>query len=336
MLIFLIKMMIAVTAFFLAAIYLKQFINIAYTLIAAPPFGFKCSKVSLFGTVFNKRENGWSKCSGSFSPLCSAVTVNDLKKPLSHEQRDRNGKVFELLRRVVMAAVSGLLFYAVHGCFLDSVMLKDSVPHVFLTWLAVGMCWHTAVSFVIYGYVYGYSMKRLSGYFESKRRMLVDGSSFEELDLLPVEQLPYKDCTATEKMMYYGLYVSYLLSADRIDELTVPIHEMTGYYMNREYMVEETFGYYALIFYYSRYELSPHLAAHFLDKARGTLFSDTDANAKRVLAYYAFGVELDFAKSRQLLNEAYAVIDKFSVGAERELERKLLGELDGFLKEKGF
>lgn len=60
-----------------------------------------------------------------------------------------------------------------------------------------------------------------------------------------------------------------------------------------------------------------------------TLINIVDANGRRVLAYYYYGIKHDIEKSRRYVEEGMSVIEKYGLpGAERELERKLLMELD--------
>ena len=87
-----------------------------------------------------------------------------------------------------------------------------------------------------------------------------------------------------------------------------------------------------LIFWYSRYDIDPSAAKAFYDRVGHVLENDKDANAKRVLGYYAFGIERDIYKAQRYVNEGLAVIESFSLpGEEREMERKLLRELQGFI-----
>ena len=158
------------------------------------------------------------------------------------------------------------------------------------------------------------------------------GIPFEQMDLKPVSQLPYKNPSKLEKMMYYQLYIPYLIDRNDIEGLKDPIREMTDFYGKRDYIVQETLSYYWLIFYYSRYEINPANADAFFTRVSGTLLSDSDSNAKRVLAYYHFGVKRDVEKAEQYIKEGLAVIDKFSLpGAEREQERKLLLDLEAII-----
>ena len=110
---------------------------------------------------------------------------------------------------------------------------------------------------------------------------------------------------------------------------------MTEYFAKREFILQETLSYYWLIFYYSRYEINPVNADTFFERVSRTLLNDSDANAKRVLAYYYYGVKNDIPKAQQYLREGFAVVDKFSVpGAERDLERKLLLDLDEIIQRR--
>ena len=89
---------------------------------------------------------------------------------------------------------------------------------------------------------------------------------------------------------------------------------------------------------FSTPEINPEIAALYYNKASAAMASDNDANTKRVLAYYAYGIQRDPQKARFFIDKANEVIDKFSptAPAENRLERRLINELDDILKKEGY
>ena len=128
----------------------------------------------------------------------------------------------------------------------------------------------------------------------------------------------------------------YLLWVGRYNDLREPAYDMTSSLKYKSYIMSDTGNYYDLIYLYSRIEPNRELAVHFMNRMRSVLADDPDANAKRVLAYYAYFVEGDREKARFFTDQAKSLVDVFSIpGMERELERRLVSELDEILKNEG-
>ncbi len=321
-------------AFFFVSIWLKSIIEIVTGLLLAPKFGLRVSRIDVLHLQFVRQDGRWVRSTKKFSYLIQHLITVDVSKPVP-EDIDTKEKQFNAIRLGILFVISGLICAACSGPLRVLVSGEPSVLESFLGVFGVAMVIHSISALSIALYTYGVMMKRMGGYVNSLTKRLRAGDSFTSMHLLPVEELPYKKITDIEKMFYYGYYLNAMLEQNEIGALQKPTREMTLYFRNRDYIVQETWNYYWLVFYYSRFELNAAAAQHFLERIRTTIEKDNDANAKRVLAYFAFGIEQDFPKARALLNEAYAVIDKFSVGAERVLERRLLDELDGFLRAKG-
>lgn len=330
------KLLVVITALFFVSIQIKQLITTAYTVFAARSFGLKCDSVSLFGLLLTKHDGKWEYVKGKPSVLCNANIQLDLENRLTAEEYDRKEKIFSILQRTLLILVSAGLIFLFRGIMIKGLTLKGNLLEIFAAYTAFGLCFHSLASVGIHIYTYKVAMKRLGGYYQEKIKRIRNGEKFTSLDMKPIDQLEFKNPSKAERGMYNTLYATYLLACGRIEEMSVVAHDLTNQFIDSEYILLETGAYYFLIYYYSRFELIPHLAKHFLDKCIATISADKDSNGKRVLAYYAFGVEQDFPKARKYLNEAFSSIERFSVGDERDLERKLLWELDGFLKEKGY
>lgn len=321
---------IAVFTICMLTIWIKSLLDIAMALLLAPRFGLCCKFFSLFGLQFKKTDGRWEHSFERLSPLCEHhVTVDVSQTQEGHVLREQQ---FARLRYIVKAAVgvlvTVLVWPSVSAIFAGNAGYLD----VFLASIGAGLLLHALMAMGIYIYVHYFSMKRLGGYVDQLTRRLRAGDSFASMQLVPVEQLPYKSPTAIEKLLYYNYYLNYLLETGQTAALAAPTHALTEIMRGRTYTIQETYSYYWLIFYYSRYELDPALAKMFLHRCWPTISTDKDANAKRVLAYFAFGIEHDRDKAWTLLNEARAVVGSYSLGAERALEIRLLDELEGFLR----
>ena len=329
---FYLKSLAFVTGFFLIAVWLKELLSMAAELVLAPHFGQRVKMLSFFGLRFECGDDGrWEKKPFRYSQLIQTLVVPDLRHGVP-ENLERREKRFLLLRCSVLLLISTLLLILTRGSILALFERRAGYPDVFLAGLSLGLAFHSLYTLGIYIYVYAVMMKRLGGYTQHLLRRIRQGEPISQMELVPVDALPYKKAGKTERMLYYNIYLLWLLLRGDTAGMKAPIREMTDYYRSREYIPQDTLGYYWLIFYYARYDLNPSAAAFFYDKVRQVITADPDANAKRVLAYYAFGIERNPGKAQQLVTEGLACVDSFSQpGEEREAERRLLLELQGFL-----
>ncbi|MBQ8927961.1 MAG: hypothetical protein IJ055_06780 [Oscillospiraceae bacterium] len=321
-----------VTGAFLVAIWLKELLQLLLDLTLAPLFSYRVKMVSFFGLRFECDTDGhWERRPFKYSQLITDLVTADLRGGVP-EHLERKEKTMLLLRCMVLLLCSALLLVLTWGSVSALIGRRGNYPDAFLAGLSVGFAIHSLSSLGTFIYIYAVLMKRLGGYVSTLLKRIRQGERVSEMQLLPVESLPYQKTSKLERMQYYNIYLMYLLEHGDIAGMRAPIREMADYYRGREFLSQETLGYYWLIFYYSRYELDQRAATFFLDKVRHAITSDPDANAKRVLAYYAFGIERNNARAQQLVHEGLACVDRFSLpGEERELERQLLLELQGFL-----
>ena len=331
----LIAYLIELTAFFPLAVWCKELLFLGSGMLLAPRFGFKLNQFSLFGHQFLKQNGIWTHRRDKRSIHIQSMLRVDLTQPRPADVLERQEKQLEALRVLLLCIVTALLTVPSIPSILRIWHGGTDLLDAFLAGLSVGMCFQSLTTIGIRLYVYGVMMKKLGGYVQSLTNRLRAGAHFSDLGLRPVEELPYRNPTGIEKRLYYGLYLSAMLESGQIGALQKPTRELTAMLRDSDVLIADTWCYYWLVFYYSRFELNPAAATHFLNKIRTTIEHDRDANAKRVLAYYAFGIEQNFPKSRAFLDEAYAVIDQFSTLGERDLERRLLDELDKFLRQKG-
>lgn len=334
---FYIKAVIFLTAFLPVAVWVNSLIDILFALFIAPLFCLKCNHISLFGLTFQKDGGKWHCSFKKLSTICQHNIVADLSKAESlnvTDDLDRKDGIYSTVRVCTLLLISFAVLLLNIDAVEGLVKFKSLSPlELFWASLAIGMVFHAIISFGIYIYTYKVVMKRLGGYNQSLINRIRRGETFETFDLKPLSQLPYKNPSNTEKMIYYNIYLTYLLAVGRYDAMREPICEMTEHFRNREYILQYTGSYYLLVFYYSKIELNAALTNLFLEKVSSAISSDPDSNAKRVLAYYHYYVMNDAELAKKYIDDGFAVLDKFSVeGGERELERRLLSELDDVIK----
>ncbi len=322
-------------AVFVVSIWILELLKMVMNLTVAPLFGLQCCMISGFGLLFKNEDGKWKCKKDKFMPVIQDMVVVDISKPVP-EDIDKKSALYMLICNIAELIVAVVAFILLKEQVRAGMQWYNaSASEIFLGALGCGLILNATIHLFMGLYTRVVLMKTLAGYTDVAVKKLRQGVSFEAMGLKPVSQLPYKKPTKIEKMMYYQLYVPYLIWIGDIDGLKEPMEEMREYFAKRDYILQETLNYYWLIFYYSRYEIKPVNADAFLERVSNTLLNDNDANAKRVLAYYYYGVKNDIPKAQQYIREGVAVVDKFSVpGPERELERKLLSDLDEIIQRR--
>lgn len=323
---------------FIAANALNELINMLFALTISARFGMKCVRILFFGLVFTKNENKWSCKIGIPSPIIHTYLTADPRSGLTKQQQHRKSLEYALIRLAVHTVIAVVVVYFMRGSIMDGLHERKGLFGFAASLFTLFLCYNVIANLIlIVKNQRSFSKNQdLTGYLKSLSRRMNSGEAIKDLDMLPLCDTKYTDLKPDEKLLYNSFYALYLLDSERTEDLTALAREMTLCCGKTEFANYNALAYYFLIYYYSRFEIDPLAAGQLLQKCSNTIFIDKGVAAKRVLAYYAFGIELDFAKSRALLNDAFAVIEEHSSGGEQELERKLLWELDGFLKEKGY
>lgn len=304
--------------------YFCQIMDLLFEWIFARHFGFSLSYVSFLGIALAKTDGKWKLCKAKFSPIIQTNVIVDMSRQV--EDRDKKGLQMQCSKNGIEILIAVIL------CFLNYQTILSVISNpgrtggeILFASTIVGILLQTLLSLVISIFVYQRVMKQLGGYVKQKRKMLIAGCQMEELDMLPLSQLPYEKPTKTEKALYYSFYIPYLIASNKMEELYTVATEVKQLLYSMEYYVQNTLLYYWMIYYYSRYVPNKADADYFYNYVQKTIESDPDANAKRVLAQYEYASG-NIEKARMHLAEGFRALDKFSVGAERELERRLLLE----------
>lgn len=322
-----------ILGFCIAADLVVQVIENILKIIFVPRFGLKISSVSFFGLFFIKQNDRWEVSFRQPSLLCQCAIGIDVSKPIPEDSEKREKQAAYLVGVLMILISLSVAFLFSDYCLKLFHGEMISLSNIFILSFVTGMVFHSVVHMGICVYTWRVVMKRLAGYIDATIKKIRQGYSFEDLNLKPIEELPYK-ILKSEKMLYYNLYVYYLMVTGEVEEMQIISHEITYLLNHSEFIIQYTGLYYWLVYYYSKYEIDPVMADKFFKSIRTILNKDSDANAKRVLAQYYYGIQKDMEKARKYLNEGLACVDSFSCGGERVLERKLLEELAETLREK--
>lgn len=316
-----------IIVFLALSLMLKTLVDTLISLFVAPRFRFRCSQASFFGWVFTNNNGKWSSDFEMPSPLCHSIVIID-KNKMEGSDWEKLDKRYMTARAFILLLISVPLLIIGFPAILRTPGAKATVPDIIFAAFSAGFFFHCMSSIVIMIYTQTVMMKGLGGYIQSLINRMRAGEAFYSLNMRPLGELGYEKVTDAEKMMYNAIYVEYLFSLERFDELRQPTYEMTDYLLHKEFNPALTLNYYWLIFYYSRLEKNPAIADSLVEKMGASLTSDKDSNARRVLAYYQYGIKGNVRAAKRYVDEGLAVIESFSFPQERELERKLLLELD--------
>ena len=321
---------------FIASCWTSDLIEFACAFLIAPFFGCQCGSFSIYGKNFYRSGGKWRTSKFKFRPINQNVLIKNLDDP-EFERKYKGIKFYAFIPFLLKLAVTVFLFvisgrarerlFYVRADFFESFLASYAYIMIFITVITL---------IIVCTAVFGTS--GLRRYTSEQLDLLRAGAPFSQLSLPPLSRLGLDSRLDSERILYNTVRGLYLIDKGDREELSSLIHELTNQLYPLSYVLVNTLGYYLLIFYYSRYELDANLAAHFFDKASSALASDMDANARRVLAYYAYGIQRDNAKARFFLEQAKAALPKHGGGhgAEYELEKRLIDELDGFLRNEGF
>ena len=326
------KFNIIIVGIFIGVFWNLEPIRTILYLLLAPRYGLLCTHIKAFGFQFQNENGKWTCKKDKFTPIIQHMITIDITKPISEDIENKT-KHFAWITYLIRSFFVLVVVFLCSDELIALISGEDaSVVKLLLGSFALGIIIKHAMDAYIIIYSNYIVKKSLGGYIDSMLNKIRQGVSFAELNLKPVAQLPYNNPSKVEKMLYYRLYIPYLIFLDDIEGLKEPIREMTDYYAVRDFILQEVLSYYWLIFYYSHYDFNPSKADMYYERVSRTLLNDKDANAKRVLAYYYYDVKKDVEKAYQYVREGLAVIDNFSIpGSERELERKLLMDLDAII-----
>lgn len=168
-----------------------------------------------------------------------------------------------------------------------------------------------------------------------KTRELFEGKPISEIELPPLEELPYENATKMEKIMYSLSRYRIAEMKNDLAALTETAHFLTEQDTEKlipgmQVAVDGT-----LVNYYSFREINAALAKKYYERSRLELEKDKDSNGRRRLAYYAYYIEGDREKAKKYLAEGIKALDAretVMLDVEHDLEEKMLRYLEEQLK----
>lgn len=328
------KLEIIVVGLLILSTIAGQIVRVILDIIITPLFGFKIRSFSFFGLLFLKQDGKWKVSFKRLSWSCQSEVIRDLSKPIPEDLWKKEKQANYFIRILMLLFGVFLLFISLE--YFLKLFHRETLSsmELFIISFVTGIVCHSISYLLICIYTYQIIIKRLGGYTDNILKKLMKGYSFESLYLVPVEELPYRHISNIERLQYDSIYVYYLVATGKTRELQKISYEMTSLLDDTVFIIQQTGIYYWLVYYYSRYEINPQKADRYLKTVWPVLSMDSDANAKRVLASYYYGIKNDMKMATDYLKEGLACVNQFSIGAERELEKQLLEDLAYCIKQK--
>ena len=321
----LMRMMILLTGFIIA-LQVNSLLRLLIDAVIAPLFCMRVSTFSLFGLTFLKNDGRWKSSFTKLSPIIQHQVVFNMKKP-AEKLNEKNSNAMSIISKLLLLAVDIGICTAILLFFRHR---ENNYLRALANGFAMGIVFFGLQTLAITIYTMTVLRKRLTGYMSDKMQNLRNGMPLRDLDLKPVDELGFKKVTKTERIFYYGAYMAYLAATDNYGAMHAPSHEVMNYMVEREYIHQETLTYYWLLFFFSEVEPNTQLADSIYNKIKGVITTDTDANAKRLMAYYAFNIYHDVAGAERFVTEGYAALGRMTgiLSSEGELEKKLLDRIN--------
>lgn len=316
---------IAVTCFLLIAMWVSSFIKLVIKFILAPKFYTRVSSMSIFGFEFIKQNDKFVFVKRSPVPLINANLGFDYKK-FGHIDNDKVNKA-DSTATIVISVISSVI------CFILAVILiligKNTELNLFagIVSLALGLIFQGISSLVITIIALHMVNTSLSGYTRSIVNKIRMGQPVETFNLLPIEKLPYTNAANAERIIYYSIYMIYLDVIDDEDMLEDTALKLCHLLRNTQFNVSYLGAYYGVIYYFSYRNIDTELAEEFYKLIKEYIEKDTDSNGYRVRAHYELTVNHNRDLAYELAQNAGAKINVFSMGTEREYEKKCIEKL---------
>lgn len=302
-------------------------INLIVTCLFSKKFGEHIKYVLILGFMIEKCDGKWQASKGKKSFGIRIMTARDLQADRLRDS-EKDSKNWSILNSVLNLVICAGISVAVWKLALTGIDIKEtSFLEKCLIFYVIGLIVRALLGIVVVVFVLNAATNGLTGYCETIRKKLVKGYMYEELEMKSIDELNFDKPSRFSLGIYYTYYFNYLYSVGRIDELKDVVTNLGATLNPDKFNLYDTPKYYSLIYYYSYYDPCVEMAEYYYNVVSKILEKDNDANGKRVLAYYHFGITHNYEMALKCVDEGIAAIDKFSVEAEKSIEKKMLNEL---------
>ncbi len=322
---FLLVLLVSLLMFMLGSL-----LHTVFTIAVGPMFKAKTIEINMLGFKYSKQRDGkWEYCGHKPSIGFNAYNVFDIQK-----YGVLDNKVMKAMDNIscIVIAVLDLIFAA--GFLVLGIFGAINTESEFLATLSM----ISGVSYAVFGIVRvvialfviikSNSKNTLAGYTQSAIAMIRSGVPMEKMDLKSTAELGFTKASRTEKIMYFGIYFSYLDASGQYDKMAAAVGEAEQNVSPNGGSRLEVMAYSLLIYYYSYFYIDPSRAKDYYQRCSEELVKDKDANCLRIRGFYELNCFGDVAKASELARAAEAAVESFSMGSEREYERQCIAKLN--------
>lgn len=320
--------------FLIVALPILRGIELIHMLKICPKYNMKITRMNILGWQYLKVNGKWEKTFIKFSMMVDYLCLHN---EISDEGNDeREAKMIK--EQCVGRTIAGIVPLAIAlGFYFANSNLRENA--IFLMPLAIAV--DMFILSIFFNLLVMNALKKkgtgMYGYLKDLAKQILYSPSFDMIQVKKISELPFDNINDSNRIRYYCLSLIYYVGIGDLQMISVVAHDLARIVQNRNFEVSSYPGCAIwLVFYYSRYEVNYEMATMFYNKLHKLIVSDPDANAKRALAYYHYAITKNIPLAKQYLNEGLACVDSFSMGLERELEKRLLNELVGFMEKHGF
>ena len=308
----------------LASLGVFEGLHILFLLCVLPRFGLECDSLAVSFFSFKRVNGRWRKGDSPYAPFVRYTVAAKGSPDVSASHL--HFILCSLFTKAALGAVVTVLSVPAWGAFFAG---EDTFGSVFANFFCI-VAWFAVLGdiFTLFKHSNG-SQGAVSGFVQEITNAVRNGTSYAQLRLRPIGELPVSDLSEAETASYLTYYCKYLIDAGRENELSAPVHRITDILRSQEFIQNCTEAYAMLLLYYSRYETDPEYAQKFYEKAGTALVTDTGAFSKCALAYYFHGTRHDPQKAQAFLDKTNAALGTQDVipPAELMLTRRLADEL---------
>ena len=309
---------------------LSSLLHTVFTIALAPLFKSKTIEIQALGFKFVKQRDGkWEYCGHKPALGFTAYNVFDIQK---HGVPDSNVmKAMDNLSCTIVMALD-LIFtiviaiLGINGAInIESDLLATASITAGVSYAVIGI-----IRFILsLSIIARVNMKNtLGGYTQAALSMLRSGVPMDKMDLKSTAELGFANATRTEKLMYFGIYFSYLDASGQYDKMAAAVGEVEQNVSPNGSSRIDSMVYALLVYYYSYFYVDPSRAKDYYHRCGDGLVKDRDANCLRIRGFYELNCFGDVAKARELAQAAEAAVESFSMGSEREYERQCIANLN--------
>ena len=309
---------------------LGSFLHSVFVIAVAPMFKSKTIEIQALGFKFVKQRDGkWEYCGHKPSIGFNACNVFDIQKYGVLDSKVM--KAMDTLSCVTFTVLDLIfvvffLILGVNGAInIESEFLATVSMIAGISYAVFGI---VRVVISLYVIIKSNMKNTLAGYTQAAISMLRTGVPMEKMDLKSISELGFTKATKYEKVMYFGIYFSYLDASCQYDKMAAAVGEVEQILSPNSNTRLDNMAYAILVYYYSYIYIDPSRAKDYYHRCGDSLAKDKDANSLRIKGFYELNCFGNVEKAKEFAMAAENAVESFSMGSERDYERRCIAKLN--------